>query len=178
VNPALPDLFEAVISAPRIVIPTFARAVALLSRKPEGDIMCEAAEFDAAALRAELEHAWPARLAARPDGRRMQYGARIWTAASLLLAMHAQGLRAGHPEVSARVVAFRALCLDALADLGELRGWLWPTLVAACAAQRDEREVFAELLAVAGGVVQRDNALVAVNVSFESRTRTRTRTSV
>lgn len=120
---ALPDLFEAVLFAPRILIPTLGRAVGLAARcahiAGQSDLLAEQLEHDAAALRVELEYVWPARLAARPDARSVQYGARAWRLAILILVMHqAQRFVPSDTDVVARVGEFVDLSCDAFADLG------------------------------------------------------------
>lgn len=149
--PAHPDLFEAVLFAPRILIPTFGRAVGLAARRShiagQSDLLAEQLEHDAAALRAELEYVWPARLAARPDARSVQYGARAWRLATLVLLMHqAQRFAPTDVDVVARVREFVDLSCDAFADLGALDGWLWPILIAACAATGAARATVVALL--------------------------------
>lgn len=85
----------------------------------QSDLLAEQLEHDAAALRAELEYVWPARLAARPDARSVQYGARAWRLAVLVLLMHqARRFAPRDAEVVARVSEFVDLSCDAIADLG------------------------------------------------------------
>lgn len=148
---ALPDLFEAVLFTPRILIPTFARAVAISSRRVhitgQSHLLVEQLEHDAAALRTELEYVWPARLAARPDPRNVAYGARAWRLATLILVMHqAQRFVPTDGDVIARVAEFVDLSCDAFADLGGLDGWLWPILITACAATGTARATVTTLL--------------------------------
>lgn len=171
----MPDLFEAIVSTPRIVIPAFARAVGLVSRRvsarsssPEPDMVVEALDFEAASLRVEFETAWPARLAARPDPRRMQYGARVWLSAALVLTMHgAQGLPPDSKDVQHAVSAFLDLVSDAVADLGDLKGWIWPLLIVGCVADEHLRESFKRMIPLAKStLVERDNAAVALKVSY------------
>jgi hypothetical protein len=150
-QPGLPDLFEAVLFTPRILIPTFGRAVGLAARRShiagQSDMLAEQLEHDAAALRAELEYVWPARLAARPDARSVQYGARAWRLATLVLLMHqAQRFTPTDADVIARVREFVDLSCDAFADLGALDGWLWPIMITACAATGAARATVAALL--------------------------------
>lgn len=77
--PALPDFFETMVGMPRIMLMPLARVVGLVSRSRavSGQSLSvrEQLEHDVASLRLELEAIWPARLAARQDERRIQYGA-------------------------------------------------------------------------------------------------------
>lgn len=162
-SPSSPDLFEALLSAPRILMPTLARAVALSSRRAalagQPDLLAEEVEHDATSLRTELELVWPARLATRSDPRVVQYGGRAWRIAILVLVMHqGQGFSPRSPEVIARVAEFVELASEAVADLSTVDGWLWAILIVACAASVEHREVLRYLASLSRSPVgERDN---------------------
>ena len=78
VSPNLPDAIEVIWGIPRVMIYTFAEVVALVSKKSKLDtsqeMLRDQLDFEAGNMREQLEHVWPARLAARRDGRRLWYG--------------------------------------------------------------------------------------------------------
>ncbi|KAL1412413.1 hypothetical protein Q8F55_000158 [Vanrija albida] len=168
--PALPDFFETMLGMPRILLLPLARAVALVSRSSavEGQPLSvrEQLEHDVAALRLELEAIWPARLASRPDVRRVQYGARIWRLAILiLLAQQAQGFATTSTDLGDNVARFVELCTEAAADLGHLTGWLWPLVITGCAAEGAHRASLRALLPLARSPIgDRDNSDIAMRI--------------
>ncbi|WOO81942.1 Transcriptional regulatory protein moc3 [Vanrija pseudolonga] len=168
--PALPDFFETMVGMPRILLMPLARAVGLVSRSRavNGQALSvrEQLEHDVASLRLELEAIWPARLAARQDERRIQYGARIWRLAILVLLAHqAQGFATTSADVRDNVGAFIELCTEAVADLGHLSGWLWPLMITACAAEDAHRAALRALLPLARSPIgDRDNSDIAMRI--------------
>jgi hypothetical protein len=119
----MPDLFEALLAAPRIIVPTFATAVGLVSRRlavdPQAEMVKEQLDHEVSSLRTELEVVWPPRLAGRQDSRRLQYGGRLWRLAVLILVIHkAQEFPPTSPELIMHVAQFIELCSEAASDIG------------------------------------------------------------
>ncbi|KAL1412337.1 hypothetical protein Q8F55_000081 [Vanrija albida] len=168
--PGMPDFFESMLGMPRVLVLSLASAVSLVSQRQaaaeqqQSDVVKDQVEHEVATLRMELEHIWPVRLAARQDGRRIQYGGQIWRLAILILVMHkAQGLATGSPDLSAAVAAVLELLSEAAVDGTGLSGWLWPVLIAACAAREpDTRAALRRLIPhCTSAVGQHDHSDVA-----------------
>ncbi|KAL1413199.1 hypothetical protein Q8F55_000950 [Vanrija albida] len=169
--PSMPDLFETLLGTPRIMLPTFATAVSLVARRigldGQPDMVKEELEFEVASLRAELEHVWPARLAARQDTRKLQYGGRLWRLGVLIFVMHkAQLFAPASPELRATVGQFIELATEAAADVGDLSGWIWPVLLVACAAHTPahRRELVAFLPLLKSAINDRVNTAICERI--------------
>ncbi|WVQ84458.1 hypothetical protein IAT38_006610 [Cryptococcus sp. DSM 104549] len=168
VSPAIPDALETMWGVPRMLIPSFGQAVALVAQRQrmytEDAMVQENFEFEALAFRNEMENVWPARLEARMDEPRLMYGGQIWRLAILILHLHqVQNYALGAPELVIKVNTFYEVSLGAVSTVGHLTGWLWPILVAACASVDErQRRGFLQLLKHARApIADRDNSIIA-----------------
>ncbi|WRT69897.1 uncharacterized protein IL334_006888 [Kwoniella shivajii] len=159
-SPLIPDIIEVIFGFPRVLAPTFAHVTALIAKRSMMDsqdsTLKENLEFECTSAMMELEHVWPARLEARRDDRRLQFGGRIWRLGLMILLQHKVSMfSTTSPELGSLVIAFSQLCNEAIGEIGHLAGWIWPILFAACACRdHHQREIFIRLLPFAKGPVE------------------------
>ncbi|KAK4684549.1 hypothetical protein P7C73_g5624, partial [Tremellales sp. Uapishka_1] len=168
VCPTLPDAVEDMFGIPRCLVPTFAHTLVLVSQLENATKMHlhEQLELEAATLRAELDHVWPPRLT-QGACTRIQYGGRILHLSTLILMIHRlKGLPTSSPELQWHVKALLDLCLEAVASIGHLSGWIWFITIGACAAEStQQRDAFTRLLSFARSPIgERDSTYVAVQI--------------